>query len=315
MPDIPAIDGLTDASDARVLLWQNQRMVHAPALAIGLQPAGSYQPLDADLTALAANSANGFWTHTGAGAGAARTITGTAPINVSNGDGVSGNPAISLSAHVASVTFQVFTASGTYVPNPKMIYCEVFAWGGGGAGGGAAATAAGQVSVGSGGHAGAKAYNVFSAAAIGASQAVTIPAAAAGVVGAGGNAGGAVTLGSLISAAGGPGGLTVAAGAPPIGVGVAAPVQSASGGIRGWTTPGEQANALQLGGGVWASGAGGSNEWGGGAAGVGPNAAGAAGSGSTGAGGSGAANVAGVGAKAGGNGAQGILIVKEYLSF
>jgi hypothetical protein len=290
-------------------------MVHAPVLDIGLQASGSYQPLDADLTALAANSANGFWTHTGAGTGAARTITGTAPVNVSNGDGVSGNPAISLSAHVASVTFQVFTASGTYTPNAKMIYCEIWAWGGGGAGGGAAATAAGQVSVGSGGHAGAVAYNVFSAATIGASQTVTIPAAATGNAGAAGNAGGAVTVGTLISAAGGPGGLTVAAGAPPIGVGVAAPVQSATGGLRGWTNPGQQANALQLGGGVWASGSGGSNEWGGGAAGVGPNAAGAAGNGSTGGGGSGGANVAGAAATAGGAGAKGIVVIKEYLSF
>jgi len=53
--------------------------------------------LDADLTAFANNSTNGFWARTGAGAGAARTITGTAnKITVTNGDGVSGAPTITL---------------------------------------------------------------------------------------------------------------------------------------------------------------------------------------------------------------------------
>ena len=47
MADIPAIDGLTDASDARIMLYQSGRQVHAPALGIGLQP------FDATLTALA----------------------------------------------------------------------------------------------------------------------------------------------------------------------------------------------------------------------------------------------------------------------
>jgi hypothetical protein len=315
MPDIPAIDGLADASDARVMLYQSGRQVHAPTLAIGLQPAGSYQPLDADLTALAGNATNGLWAHTGAGTGAARTITGTAPINVTNGDGVAGNPSIALSAHVASVALQVFTASGTYTPNAKMIYCEVFAFGGGGAGGGAPATAAGQLSVGSGGHAGAKSYGIFSAGAIGASQAVTIPAAATGVAGGNGNAGGAVTFGTLISAAGGPGGVATLGGAPPFSGVMQGAAQSATGQVRGWTVPGHVPNVMTAGGGTWISGGGGSNEWGGGAAGVGPNAAGNAGNGSTGAGGSGAANIASQPARAGGNGAQGILIVKEYLSF
>ncbi len=52
------------------------------------------QPLDSDLTALAANSANGLWARTGAGAGAARTLTAGTDISVTNGDGVSGNPTV-----------------------------------------------------------------------------------------------------------------------------------------------------------------------------------------------------------------------------
>lgn len=57
----------------------------------------TFQPLDADLTALAGVSSNGLLAHTGAGTAAARTITGTAnEVSVSNGDGVSGNPTLSL---------------------------------------------------------------------------------------------------------------------------------------------------------------------------------------------------------------------------
>lgn len=58
---------------------------------------GTYQPLDADLTALAALSATaGILSRTGAGAFAQRTIAGTSPIAVANGDGASGAPNISL---------------------------------------------------------------------------------------------------------------------------------------------------------------------------------------------------------------------------
>lgn len=55
------------------------------------------QASDADLTALAALSGTGMIARTGAGTAAVRTITGTASeITVTNGDGVSGAPTISL---------------------------------------------------------------------------------------------------------------------------------------------------------------------------------------------------------------------------
>jgi hypothetical protein len=54
------------------------------------------QPLDADLTALAALASTGFAARTAANTWAQRTITAGALIGVTNGDGVSGNPAIAV---------------------------------------------------------------------------------------------------------------------------------------------------------------------------------------------------------------------------
>lgn len=60
---------------------------------------GNKQDLDSDLTALAGNSTNGLWARTGAGTGAARTITGTTDkITVTDGDGVSGNPTLTIAS-------------------------------------------------------------------------------------------------------------------------------------------------------------------------------------------------------------------------
>lgn len=76
------------------------------ALVIGT----NVQAWDADLDALAANSTNGFWAHTGAGTGAARTITGTSnEVSVANGDGVSGAPTLSLPT---ALTFSGKTVTG-----------------------------------------------------------------------------------------------------------------------------------------------------------------------------------------------------------
>jgi hypothetical protein len=63
--------------------------------------AADYQPLDADLTAVAGLAISGFVARTGSGTAAARTLTGTSnQISVGNGDGVSGNPTFELSTDI-----------------------------------------------------------------------------------------------------------------------------------------------------------------------------------------------------------------------
>lgn len=98
-----------------------------------------------------------------------------------------------------SITTQLFTASGTYVPRPGLLFAIVECRGGGGPGGGAYNF--GELIIGGGGG-GSGAYSkaVFAALAIGPSQAVTI--------GGGGSSsantpGGATSFGSLLTAPGG----------------------------------------------------------------------------------------------------------------
>lgn len=61
-----------------------------------------FQPLDSDLTALAGLTTNGILVRTGTGTATTRTIQGNTQIGVSNGDGVSADPVISINA--ASIT-------------------------------------------------------------------------------------------------------------------------------------------------------------------------------------------------------------------
>lgn len=71
---------------------------------LGVAIGTDVQAFDADLAALAANSTDGFWAHTGAGTGAARTITAPAAgITVTNPAGIAGNPTLVLANDLAAL--------------------------------------------------------------------------------------------------------------------------------------------------------------------------------------------------------------------
>ena len=70
------------------------------------------QRLDSDLTALAGLSTTGLVARTGSGTAATRTITGTAnQVIVTDGDGVSGNPTLSLPQNIATTSTPTFAGA------------------------------------------------------------------------------------------------------------------------------------------------------------------------------------------------------------
>lgn len=212
-----------------------------------------------------------------------------------------------------STVSQIFTGNGTYTPTTGMVYCQITCIGGGGGGGGAATTGAGQYSLGGGGGAGEYAVGIFSAATVGASQAVTIGALGGGGSGTTGGNGTTTSVGALITAAGGSGGGTGAAGATSAGTAGAGGTGGTGGNYR---TPGSYGGSgLGVNAAAFAySGVGASSQLGQGATNVllssgnGVNAAG------YGSGGSGAMNLAGQGAtKTGGSGTAGVVVIQEYV--
>lgn len=108
----------------------------------------------------------------------------------------------------------LITATGSFTPDARASKTRVRLTGGGGAGGGAVVTGAGQVSIGSGGGCGSYAEILILSKITGA-QAVTVGSGGTGVSGAAGNAGGSSQFSVYVTAPGGVGGGTAAAGAGP----------------------------------------------------------------------------------------------------
>jgi len=76
--------------------WDNNNFDPTDYLTI-VAAAAAYQPLDGDLTALAALATTGVMARTAANTYTMRTVTGTTgKVTVTNGDGVSGNPTITI---------------------------------------------------------------------------------------------------------------------------------------------------------------------------------------------------------------------------
>jgi hypothetical protein len=109
--------GQVEAGDSIIVTKANGNFT------VALDPTGlgldALQPIDADLTALANNSSNGFWSRTGSGTGVARTLTGTAnEITVTNGSGASGNPTFSLPT---ALTLTGKTLTGGAIVGPTFL--------------------------------------------------------------------------------------------------------------------------------------------------------------------------------------------------
>lgn len=245
------------------------------------------------------------------------TITGS-PVNL----GGTVNLEVASGKAFSSINTQVFTTTGTYTPTTGMSYCYIRMCGGGAGGAGSVSTSGNLMSVGTGGGGGETSEGVFTAAAIGASKAVTIGAGGAGGNAANGSNGGTTSVGSLISANGGSGGLVqataqkdaaYAGGLGGTGTSIAG-VFSFSGGAGGscyGMSVAADGNSIAI------TGSGGSSTFGGGAIGVGQylpgtNTGGVNGT-NYGSGGSGGGSLGSASTSTGGNGAPGVVIVTEYI--
>lgn len=207
--------------------------------------------------------------------------------------------------------------AGTYVPDAASSFVIVEVQGGGNAGAGATLPAAGNISLGSPGGAGAYGKSYFTAATVGASQVVTVGAAGAPVSGAAGGAGGSSSFGALLSSPGG------------VGSGVLNnfPAAANANGNNSLTAAPTGANLLSLKGGCSnlslvintgvasgiLGGPGGISLFGVGGVGVAANTTGSLASGNWGSGGGGVALTSAAGASVpGGAATDGVVIVQEF---
>ncbi len=227
--------------------------------------------------------------------------------------GVTGRPGLTIN----NDSPQVFTASGSYSKPDGLLGVVVEVVGGGGGGGGVPATVSTNAAGASGGGGGGYSKKFIAASDLSASETVTIGAGGAGVSGAAGNNGGTTSFGAHLQATGGTGGGLTAS------VNGTAQVDGRSGGIG-------SLGDINLGGGAtdygFASGGGGiglgTGSAGGDAGGIGGGSgrgvarsgaatAGIAATSEGGGGGGAASGTDNNSAQAGGDGADGIVIVTE----
>lgn len=208
------------------------------------------------------------------------------------------------------IVIQKFSTTGTYTRSANASYVIIECCGGGGGGGGSAANDAISMSCGGGGGSALYAKAAFSAATIGASQAVTIGAGGTGGNPGNGGNGGTTSVGALISAGGGFGGVG----------GTTLATQSISfGGFGGNASSGATvtafgtigSNGITLNSAAVIGGNGGSSFFGGGGLGA-ANGSAAPGV-SFGAGGGGASGGSIEGAFTGGAGSDGGVVVTEFI--
>lgn len=102
------------AFEASGITTATTRTITMPDQNVDLTPTtGTFQGVDATLTALAAYNTNGLLTQTAADTFTGRTLTGTAnQVNIANGDGVSGNPTFSLPQSIDTAATVQFAKLG-----------------------------------------------------------------------------------------------------------------------------------------------------------------------------------------------------------
>lgn len=217
------------------------------------------------------------------------------------------------------VILRVITSSQTYVPSAGMMFC-ISEMVGGGAGGGFATAAAATWYAGGGGGAGAYSRSRFTAAQIGAGQAIVIGTGGAGGTGVGvvGAAGGDTTLGGTLQVAKGGLGGSASDGPATAGMigqgGAGGPVAGSVGDLVTRGPPGNKGHYANLNAVADGSGEGGSSFFGGGGKTslvAGTSTVGDAG-GSYGSGGSG--GYATGGSASGGAGSPGVVVITEYVA-